>query len=48
MFKSPDALVTIRWDGTDEKEHVKVEGSTLAGSTDGLTPTRIVMAPRGD
>ena len=48
LFKSPDVLVSIRWDGTDEKEHVKIEGPTLAGSTDGLTPTRIVMAPRGD
>ena len=48
LFKSPDVLVSIRWDGTDEKEHVKVEGPTLAGSTDGLTPSRIVMAPRGD
>ena len=41
-------LVSIRWDGTDEKEHVKVEGPTPAGATDGLRPTRIVMAPRGD
>ena len=48
LFKSPDVLVSIRWDGTDEKEHVTVEGPTLAGSTAGLTPTRIVMAPRGD
>ena len=48
LFKSPDVLVSIRWDGTDEKEHVRVEGPTPAGSTDGLTPTRIVMAPRGD
>ena len=48
LFKAPDVLVSIRWDGTDEKEHVEVQGPTLAGSTDGLTPTRIVMAPRGD
>ena len=48
LFKAPDALVSIRWDGTDEKEHVKVEGPTPAGATDGLRPTRIVMAPRGD
>ena len=41
-------LVSIRWDGTDEKEHVKVEGPTPAGATDGLRPTRIAMAPRGD
>ena len=48
LFKAPDVLVSMRWDGTDEKEHVKVEGPTPAGATDGLRPTRIVMAPRGD
>ena len=48
LFKAPDVLVSIRWDGTDEKEHVKVEGPTPTGATDGLRPTRIVMAPRGD
>ena len=48
LFKSPDVLVSIRWDGTDEKEHVKVEGPTPGRSDDGLRPTRIVMAPRGD
>ncbi|MXW56509.1 MAG: amidohydrolase, partial [Gemmatimonadales bacterium] len=26
LFRFPDALVSIRWDGTDEKEHVKVRG----------------------
>jgi Tol biopolymer transport system component len=48
LQRSPDALVSIRWDGTDEKEHVKVRGATPAGSTSGLTPTVLKMAPRGD
>ena len=47
MFRSPDALVSIRWDGTDEKEIVKVRGPNTGGSSD-ATPSMIVMAPRGD
>ncbi len=48
LFRRPDILVSIRWDGTDEKEHVKVRGPTLTGAQSGLTPTTIRMAPRGD
>ncbi len=48
LFKGPDLLVSIRWDGTDEREHVKVRGPTLQGATQGLTPTTIRMAPQGD
>ncbi|WP_419937137.1 amidohydrolase family protein [Candidatus Palauibacter sp.] len=48
LFRFPDALVSIRWDGTDEKEHVKVRGPTPQGSTQGLSPSTIEMAPRGD
>ncbi|MDH3734692.1 MAG: amidohydrolase, partial [Gemmatimonadota bacterium] len=48
FFRFPDALVSVRWDGTDEKEHVKVRGATPQGSQQGLTPTSLKMAPRGD
>jgi len=48
LFRRPDALVSIRWDGTDEKEYVKVRGATLQGAQQGLTPTSLRMAPRGD
>ena len=48
LFKSPDVLVSIRWDGTDEKEHVRVGGPALSGPREGLARTRIAMAPRGD
>ncbi len=48
LFRFPDALVSIRWDGTDEKEHVKVRGPTPQGSTQGLSPSTLEMAPRGD
>ena len=48
LFRRPDALVSIRWDGTDEREHVKVRGPTPQGSSQGLSPSVIEMAPRGD
>ncbi len=48
LFHFPDALVSIRWDGTDEREHVKVRGATPPGSQQGLSPSTIRMAPRGD
>ena len=48
LFRAPDKLVSMRWDGTDEKEHVEVRGPTLSGFDEGLTPTTIEMAPRGD
>ncbi|NNF28744.1 MAG: amidohydrolase family protein [Gemmatimonadetes bacterium] len=48
FFKRPDVLVSLRWDGTDEREHVKVRGETPAGSDNGLTPSDLRMAPRGD
>ena len=38
----------MRWDGTDEKDHVEVRGPTLSGFDQGLTPATIEMAPRGD
>jgi Tol biopolymer transport system component len=43
-----DALVSIRWDGTEEREHVKVRGATPQGSSGGLFPSVLKMAPRGD
>jgi hypothetical protein len=48
FFQAPDALVSLRWDGTDQKEHVKVRGATPQGSQQGLAPTSLRMAPRGD
>jgi len=47
LRRSPDALVSMRWDGTDEKVHVKVRGPKAGGSS-GMTPSVLLMAPRGD
>ena len=48
LFRNPDRLISMRRDGTDEKEHLEVRGATLSGFDEGLTPTTIEMAPRGD
>ncbi len=48
MFRPPDLLVSIRWDGSDEKEHARVRGAVPAGATRALAPTVVRMAPRGD
>ena len=45
---SDETLVSVRWDGTDEKEHVRVRGATPAGYDDPLDPDVILMAPEGD
>ena len=41
-------LVSIRWDGTDEKTHLRVTGPTPAGAENPMTPDVILAAPRGD
>ena len=43
-----DALVSIRWDGSDERAHVKVTGARPPNTDDPLTPSLMLMAPRGD
>ncbi len=42
-------LVSFRWDGTDEREHVKVTGTPSAGAQGPPPPASLViMAPMGD
>ena len=48
MQRGADMLVSIRWDGTDEREHVRIRGRTPPGSQSALTPSVLRMAPRGD
>ncbi|MEQ9397918.1 MAG: amidohydrolase family protein [Longimicrobiales bacterium] len=43
-----DGLVSIRWDGTDRKGHVRVRGATPRGSSQPMNAGLILMAPRGD
>lgn len=43
-----DAVVSVRWDGTDEKVHVRVRGETSPGSSSAASPAALAMAPQGD
>ncbi len=43
-----DGLVSIRWDGTDQKSHVKVTGHTLPGAREPQRASLILRAPMGD
>jgi hypothetical protein len=42
------ALVSIRWDGTDERVHARVRGPTPAGANQPQNASLVLMAPRGD
>lgn len=41
-------LVSIRWDGTDEKTHIKVVGNKRPGATQPNSASITMMAPEGD
>lgn len=41
-------LTSIRWDGTDEKNHLQVRGKSSAGGGSGARASWIEMAPEGD
>lgn len=41
-------LSSIRWDGTDEKFHVRIRGKAPAGSNNAPNASWIKMAPEGD
>ncbi len=45
---SERGLISIRYDGTDEQEHLSVTGSTVPGSTSPQRASIIIKAPQGD
>lgn len=45
---SQRGLISIRYDGTDEREHLTVTGSTTPGSTSPQRASTILKAPEGD
>ena len=47
-YHRQDGLVSFRWDGTDEKAHVKVEGRQQPGARQAPSADRVIMAPVGD
>ncbi len=48
FLSSFNGLTSIRWDGTDEKEHVQVQGRPAPGSSFSPRASWIRMAPEGD
>ena len=51
LFNYGDGLVSIKWDGTDEKKIIKVTGTTPYGSGDKTSPSNaslILISPDGD
>ena len=48
LYHREDGLVSIRWDGTDEKAHVKVNGPAPPGGGDPAPASLVLMAPVGD
>ena len=47
-FSAGDGLVSIRWDGTDLREHVQVTGATQPGSTQPTRASLVLMSPDGE
>jgi Tol biopolymer transport system component/imidazolonepropionase-like amidohydrolase len=45
---SQGRLVSIRWDGSDERTHIQVRGSTPPGAAGPQNAGTVRMAPRGD
>ncbi|MCG8469219.1 MAG: amidohydrolase family protein [Gemmatimonadetes bacterium] len=43
-----DGLVSVRWDGTDPKSHLKITGNTRPGASQPNRASVTMMAPRGD
>ncbi len=48
MFHGARGVVSLRWDGTDEKAHVQVVGNTRPGATQPNRASEARLAPRGD
>ena len=48
LYSYSKGLVSIRWDGTDEKEIIKVTGITTYNAENPSTADFILMAPKGD
>ena len=47
-YSSSDGLVSMRWDATDRRSHLKVRGRTSSGGSQGQNASMMLMAPDGD
>ncbi len=48
LFSFGEGLVSVRWDGTDDRRHVRVTGATSPGQQQPQPAGLIMMAPRGN
>jgi Tol biopolymer transport system component len=48
LWAGDSGLVSIRWDGTDERRHLKVTGPNLLNQEKPNAADLVLMAPRGD
>jgi imidazolonepropionase-like amidohydrolase len=48
LYHGTKGLLSIRWDGTDEKAHLKVSGFKRPGAQQPNRPSVVLMAPIGD
>ena len=48
LYSADSGLVSIRWDGTDQKRHLKVTAPTLLNQEKPSAPDVVTMAPTGD
>ncbi|CAN5791071.1 amidohydrolase family protein [soil metagenome] len=47
-YSGSDGVISIRWDGTDRREHIKVTGARLPGATQPIQASMVIMSPSGD
>lgn len=48
LWAGDSGLVSIRWDGTDQKKHLKVTAPLLLNQEKPSAPDRVLMGPSGD
>lgn len=48
LYGGDSGLVSIRWDGSDEKHYLKVTAPLLLNQEKPAAPDRVLMSPRGD
>ncbi len=48
LWAGDSGLVSIRWDGTDQREHLRVTAPVLLDEEKGKAPERARMSPNGD
>jgi Tol biopolymer transport system component len=47
-YSGSQGLVSFRWDGTDERAHLRVTGQAPPGGGNAPSASSVLMAPRGD